>query len=118
MKWNTDKIVNDLNEILKDVKITTNDYPEGGHYCRDIYVSKSDDDDDSISIVGFIDDGDLSDVDTPNENIELVEIRNLDSDSDGGLQTKDKQLRNIYHKICDYFNDKGCEVVRTIEDYF
>ena len=123
MKWNTNKILSDLNDILKDdnVTITTEQDPEGGYYCRDIFVIKKEDEEDEdrdgIRIIGFNTE-DISDVDTPNEDIEQVEVRNFHSDSEGGIQTRDKKLRNIYYKIHDYFADENIDVVNQLKDYF
>lgn len=69
MNWNTNVIVEDLKRIINgaNVKIETEQSPQGERYCRDILITINGDDD-GISIIGFDDEIDnLSDVDTPKE---------------------------------------------------
>jgi hypothetical protein len=114
MKWDTNKIVSDLSAITgKTVK--TSSQPEGGHYCRDIYISNRTD---GISIIGFNLD-DISDVDTPKEDIEYVEVRTFSSDSEGGLpKNASKSTRDLYFQVVDYFNKKKISIVDQLKDYF
>jgi len=118
MKWNKNKIVSDLKKLIGNKGIIEEEQnPEGGYYCRDIYLSTKDEDD-AISIVGFNLD-DISDIDDPAEDIEYVEIRNLDSDSDGGLDKHaSKKIRLLYFIALDYFSNKNIEVVDNLKDYF
>ena len=107
MKWNKNKIVSDLKKLIGNKGIIEEEQnPEGGYYCRDIYLSNKDEDD-AISIVGFNLD-DISDIDDPAEDIEYVEIRNLDSDSDGGLDKHaSKKIRLLYFIALYYFSNKN-----------
>lgn len=124
MKWNTTQIVEDLKELFVSDKINVSieleQNPQGERYCRDIYITpipKSDDD--GISIIGFRDDIDLSDVDNPVEDVELVEVQNFYSDSDGGLEkSASKLIRKMYFVVVDYFNEKDVVVVDQLKDYF
>ncbi len=122
MNWNTNVIVEDLKRIINgaNVKIETEQSPQGERYCRDILITINGDDD-GISIIGFDDEIDnLSDVDTPKEEIKLVEVRNYHSDDDGGLSKRaSKDIRVIYFKVVDYFNEQdNIEVVDSLGDYF
>lgn len=130
MEWNTDKIQADLITALlasnfphkKSVSITLEKDPDGGNYCREIYiVLSSKREKNSISITGFNTDydNDLSSVDTPAQDIEYVEIRTFDSDSDGGLpKQSSKEIRELYFLAVDYFNTKEIQIVDQLKKYF
>lgn len=119
MKWNTKTIVSDLQTLIGERgTVVTSDTPEGGHYCRDIYIDVKNLEDDGLSIIGFDDGIELSDVDTPEKDITLVEIRNFDSDSDGGVQTSDMQILTLYSICRKYFEDRNVSVIRQLKNYF
>ena len=120
MKWNTKEIVNDLTNLIEDKgKVSTENSPQGECYCRDIFIETGKDED-GISIIGFNDDGTmLSDVDQPDEEVELVEVRNFYSDSDGGLDKgASKKVRELYYIVIDYFNEKDISIVDNLRDHF
>lgn len=118
MIWKKQDIINDLTKIT-GLPITEEEYPQGEHYTRDLYITLTNEND-GISIVGFdIAIDDISDVDNPSENIPYVEIRNYRSDSDGGLSKDSSKLtRNVYYNVVDYFREKDVEIVDQLKDYF
>jgi len=110
MNWKTQTIVDDLTKIInnENVIVETTDSPQGERYCRDISILPDSEEEDGISIIGFDDEIDeLSDVDNPVEEIKLVEVKNFNSDSLGGL-SKDasKDIRELYFKVVDYFRSQ------------
>lgn len=117
MKWNTNIIVEDLKKLIGDKAVVeTEKHAQGERYCRDIYIGKGLTD--GIKISGFNLE-DISDSDTPEEEIEQVEVRTFDSDDRGGLPKRSsKEIKELYNIVVDYFNQFTIEVVDTMDDYF
>ncbi len=116
MNWKTDEIVTDLVAILgKEIQLDKR--PQGENYTRPIYVITEGD---GISISGFrTDNVDLSDVDTPNEPIPFVEVRNFNSDCMGGISPDaSDETFDAYHKVVRHFRQKGISVVTNLRNYF
>jgi hypothetical protein len=122
MKWNKDNIIAALTKLVGDKGVITEEKdPEGEYYCRAIYIQPSSRSSDGISITGFRDDiqHSLSDVDKPDEDIDLVEICNYQSDSDRGLsKTAKPNIRELYYIAVDYFNKKKISIVDNLKDHF
>lgn len=120
MKWNKNKIISDLQQLIDNKgTITEEQYPQGERYCRDLFIKPTKESNgDGISIAGFNED-DISDVDNPNEDIKYVEIRNFNSDDEGGLDKHaSKQIRELYYIAVDYFNNEDIEVIDNLHDFF
>lgn len=121
MKWDTTKIVKDLQALVgTKAVVSTEQSPQGDYYCRDIFIDliPKSDANDGISIIGFNTE-DISDVDKPKEDIKQVEIRNYWSDSNGGLEKgASKDIRELYFIAVDYFNPKKISIVDQLKDFF
>lgn len=76
---------------------------------------------DSLTITPFRADGEYyqdSDGDRSNIDAEMLELRNLNSDSDGGVQTRNEQLAIAGTRLRIALQNEGWDVVPHLGRYF
>lgn len=117
MKWNSDQIMEDLKKIPGVSRVENSG--QGGDVDSDNIVAYIDgtDEEEFVVAAGFVTDGDIT---TPGDcEVEMVELVDARSDCRGGLQSRHKTTRQVFHAIEDYLVDTyDAQVVRYMKDYF
>lgn len=117
MQWNTQRIIEALKEKLPfEVDISIGE-PGGDVDTNGVYVTPEEDGDYWISIYGFLTGGYL-DEERDDCEIDLVEIRDYDSDSSGGIQTKELNNKILAAHVQQIVEDLGYTCVPQMDNYF
>ena len=123
MKWRSKRITKELEKIIsydENISLEIEDKLDPSeYYCSEIYLTIEDLDNDNniITICGFIDSGDdISDSYNPDEDITHVEVR--DCNGNGISKNANKRLKKLYNEVVGYFNKYDVEIVDDLHDYF
>lgn len=71
---------------------------------------------DSISVCGFRTGSRLTERD--NVDVDMIEVRNFDSDSEGGLQISDEKLGAFGGMLYARLKKQGWGIARNLKEYF
>ena len=120
--WDTNTVVTTIQQILNSNTTLANAAilvgQSYGDYCSDnvvVYPNK-DNTEIFITMQGFNTEEPIAG--QPNPEVEFVELQDSTADSRGGLQSKDKTVRDLYHTIDDALTALGYEVVPSLSPYF
>lgn len=93
-QWKTTDIVDDLKEVLNDPQLRFKVNPSGGDVDTEHIVIQKDswEEEDRLTVCGFQPDHNVYLDSSANADVPCVELRNFDSDSDGGVQSTDEDL--------------------------
>ena len=118
MRWSTyviEQLCQKYTTSSARVRVTAE--PPGGDYDTTNVRIAFPGSDDGITIVGFVDFGSVDDLEMQDnelddcERINVIELRTLQTDSRGGIQTRDKTVRDVAFAIRDELEDLGFRVV-------
>lgn len=124
MIWNTSKIIEELQILVGPTMLVSKGTsgPDGDYDTTPLYIEPVIELNpyDAVCISGMDPAQTMTtDSENPVHNIPYVEIRNIKSDSTGGLGHRaHTTIRSLYFIACDYFNKLDVEVIRHHDEVF
>ena len=113
MKWNTQKVVDDLIHI--DLVTSVNAHPPGGDHDSETVTVEVKGCEDILHVCAF--DPEKDTTNPSDEDFDFIQLTD-GMDSRGGLNSHEENLGLVYLKVRKYFHDAGFDVVATLDDYF
>jgi hypothetical protein len=121
-RWITKDIIALVKRTIADPTVVVKPIEAGGDVDgQGVSISLPGDDDDGLTIRPFRADGKYygrEDGDRSNIDAEMLELQSLNSDSDGGVQTRNEQLAIAGTRLRIALQNEGWQVVPTLRPYF